>query len=116
MFPDDPTSKGARRDVRPVRIPDAASQVRQAEHRIQEPAMGKVSYHAACHQRVQRIGPEDPRGIVTRARAPRSSVIERCSGHDGTYAVKRVARTVDEDRQAGGQQGQTERACPSLQQ
>ena len=34
--------------------------------------------------------------------APRSTLIERCSGHAGTWGVKkRVPREVDEDRQAG---------------
>jgi len=49
--------------------------------------LGKVSYHVACHLRVQNIG------FKTRdclALVPDTTVetIERCSGHDGTYAVK----------------------------
>jgi len=50
--------------------------------------LGKVAYHVACHQRVQRIGMKtrDMLGLV-----PDTEVvaIERCSGHDGTYAVKK---------------------------
>ena len=51
-------------------------------------SLGTVSYHAACHQRVQNIGAKtrDVLGLVPDTRV---SVIERCSGHDGTYAVKR---------------------------
>lgn len=51
-------------------------------------SLGKVSYHAACHQRVQNIGPKTK---DTLAMIPDTEVqiIERCSGHDGTYAVKK---------------------------
>ena len=49
--------------------------------------LGKVAYHAACHQRVQNIG-RKTRDVL--ALIPDTSIdtIERCSGHDGTYAVK----------------------------
>lgn len=50
--------------------------------------LGDISYQVACHQRVQRIGNKtrDILGLV-----PGTDVlpIERCSGHDGTYAVKK---------------------------
>jgi len=50
--------------------------------------LGDISYQVACHQRVQRIGNKtrDILGLV-----PDTNVkpIERCSGHDGTYAVKK---------------------------
>ena len=50
-------------------------------------ALGKVTYHAACHQRVQAIG---QRTFEFLKLIPDTEVtlIERCSGHDGTYAVK----------------------------
>jgi len=50
--------------------------------------LGKVAYHVACHLRVQNLGLKT-RDIL--ALVPDTSVepIERCSGHDGTYAVKR---------------------------
>jgi glycerol-3-phosphate dehydrogenase subunit C len=50
--------------------------------------LGKVTYHAACHQRVQNIGPKTKE---TLSLIPDTTVesIERCSGHDGTYAVKK---------------------------
>jgi len=49
--------------------------------------LGKVAYHVACHQRVQNIG---PRTRQTLELIPGTDVttIERCSGHDGTYAMK----------------------------
>ncbi|MEQ8493721.1 MAG: heterodisulfide reductase-related iron-sulfur binding cluster [Gammaproteobacteria bacterium] len=49
--------------------------------------LGKVAYHVPCHQRVQNIGlkTKDMLELV-----PDTEIvpIERCSGHDGTYAVK----------------------------
>jgi Fe-S oxidoreductase len=50
--------------------------------------LGKVSYHAACHQRVQRIGPKT-KEMLELIPGTEVEIIERCSGHDGTYAVKK---------------------------
>lgn len=50
--------------------------------------LGKVAYHAACHQRVQKIGMKT-RDILQLIPDTKVTAIERCSGHDGTYAVKR---------------------------
>ncbi|HEX19469.1 MAG TPA: Fe-S oxidoreductase [Acidiferrobacteraceae bacterium] len=50
-------------------------------------ALGKVSYHAACHQRVQNIG-QKTRQALELVPGTTVEVLERCSGHDGTYAVK----------------------------
>ncbi|HHI77439.1 MAG TPA: Fe-S oxidoreductase [Gammaproteobacteria bacterium] len=50
--------------------------------------LGKVAYHVACHQRVQRIGPKT-RELLSLIPGTEVQVIERCSGHDGTYAVKK---------------------------
>ncbi len=51
-------------------------------------SLGKVAYHVACHQRVQRIGMKTREALQL---VPDTEVdaIERCSGHDGTYAVKK---------------------------
>jgi Fe-S oxidoreductase len=49
--------------------------------------LGKVSYHAACHQRVQNIGPKT-RELLSLVPDTKVDAIERCSGHDGTYAIK----------------------------
>ena len=49
--------------------------------------LGKVAYHAACHQRVQAIG-QRTREFLSLVPDTEVTMIERCSGHDGTYAVK----------------------------
>ncbi len=49
--------------------------------------LGRVAYHAACHQRVQNIGPKT-RDLLALIPETKIDAIERCSGHDGTYAVK----------------------------
>ena len=49
--------------------------------------LGTVSYHAACHQRVQNIGPKT-KEFLSLIPDTKVDMIERCSGHDGTYAVK----------------------------
>lgn len=49
--------------------------------------LGDVSYHVACHQRVQNIGPKT-RQILELISDTTVQSIERCSGHDGTYGVK----------------------------
>ena len=49
--------------------------------------LGKVTYHAACHQRVQNIGRTTQRFLEL---IPETEVtlLERCSGHGGTHAIK----------------------------
>lgn len=49
--------------------------------------LGKVAYHVACHQRVQNIGLKT-RDILSLIPDTEIKTIERCSGHDGTYAIK----------------------------
>lgn len=51
-------------------------------------SLGKVSYHAACHLRVQKIGLKT-RDLLKKIPDTTVEVHERCSGHDGTYAVKK---------------------------
>ncbi|OGT88670.1 MAG: Fe-S oxidoreductase [Gammaproteobacteria bacterium RIFOXYA12_FULL_61_12] len=50
--------------------------------------LGRVAYHAACHQRVQNIGAKT-REVLALIPGTTVTAIERCSGHDGTYAVKK---------------------------
>ena len=50
-------------------------------------ALGKVAYHAACHLRVQNMGLKT-RDFLKLVPGTEIDVIERCSGHDGTYGVK----------------------------
>jgi glycerol-3-phosphate dehydrogenase subunit C len=49
--------------------------------------LGDISYHVACHLRVQNIGLKT-RDILNLVPGTEVHPIERCSGHDGTYAVK----------------------------
>ena len=49
--------------------------------------LGKIAYHAPCHQRVQNIGPKT-RDVLALVPDTEIQMIERCSGHDGTYGVK----------------------------
>ena len=51
-------------------------------------SLGKVAYHVACHQRVQKIGMKT-RDVLQLIPDTEVKPIERCSGHDGTYAVKK---------------------------
>lgn len=50
--------------------------------------LGRVAYHVACHQRVQKIGMKT-RDVLKLIPDTEVIPIERCSGHDGTYAVKK---------------------------
>jgi glycerol-3-phosphate dehydrogenase subunit C len=50
-------------------------------------SLGKVAYHVACHQRVQNIGMKT-REFLQLVPGTDIAAIERCSGHDGTYAIK----------------------------
>ncbi|MGE0383729.1 MAG: heterodisulfide reductase-related iron-sulfur binding cluster [Gammaproteobacteria bacterium] len=49
--------------------------------------LGKVVWHVPCHQRVQAIGPKT-REVLELVPGTSVETVERCSGHDGTYAVK----------------------------
>ncbi|HEX2583712.1 MAG TPA: heterodisulfide reductase-related iron-sulfur binding cluster [Steroidobacteraceae bacterium] len=55
--------------------------------------LGKVSYHVACHLRVQNIGLKT-RDVLKLVPDTQVEAIERCSGHNGTYGVKREFRDV----------------------
>ncbi len=87
MFPDDP-------DVLKVKNaffdPFEYLMLRHKEGKLNtdfKQSLGKVAYHAACHQRVQNIG-QKTREVLALVPNSEIEVIERCSGHDGTYAVK----------------------------
>lgn len=49
--------------------------------------LGKISYHVPCHLRVQNMGYKT-RDMFNLIPDTEVQLIERCSGHDGTYAVK----------------------------
>ena len=50
--------------------------------------LGKVSYQVPCHLRVQNIGLKT-KDVLSLVPETEVQAIERCSGHDGTYAVKK---------------------------
>lgn len=88
MFPDDP-------DVLKVKQaffdPFEYLMLRHKEGKLRtvfKTSLGKVAYHAACHQRVQNIGPKTKECLAL-VPGTEVDIIERCSGHDGTYAVKK---------------------------
>ena len=49
--------------------------------------LGKVSYHIPCHSRVQNMG-QKTREMLEMVPGTEVNVVERCSGHDGTWGVK----------------------------
>ncbi len=51
-------------------------------------AIGSVSYQVPCHLRVQNLGLKT-RDVLKLVPNTEVTTIERCSGHDGTYAVKK---------------------------
>jgi len=53
--------------------------------------LGRISYHVACHLRVQNLGLKT-RDILNLVPGTTVEPIERCSGHNGTYGVKREFR------------------------
>jgi glycerol-3-phosphate dehydrogenase subunit C len=50
--------------------------------------LGKVSYHVACHLRVQNIG-QKTRELLSMIPGTAVHTVERCSGHAGTWGVKK---------------------------
>jgi glycerol-3-phosphate dehydrogenase subunit C len=91
MFPDDPDVRAIR-----ARIFDPFEYL-MLRHRagllrtdFRKP-LGKVSYHVPCHLRVQNIGLKT-RDMLKLVPDTTVDVIERCSGHNGTYAVKKEFR------------------------
>ena len=54
-------------------------------------SLGKVSYHVPCHLRVQNMGLKT-REVLQLIPGTTVEAIERCSGHNGTYGVKKEFR------------------------
>jgi len=93
MFPDDP-------DVIKVQQafydPFEYLMLRHKEGKLKtdfNKSLGKISYHVACHQRVQNIGMKT-REVLQLVPGTKVDTIERCSGHDGTYAIKKEFHEV----------------------
>jgi len=93
MFPDEP-------DICKVRDavfdPFQYLMLRHAEGRLRtdfKQALGKIAYHVPCHLRVQNLGLKT-RDLLALVPGTEIDTIERCSGHDGTYAVKSESHEV----------------------
>ncbi len=93
MFPDDPQV---------IKVRDAMFDpfeylmLRHKDGKLKtafETSLGKVSYQVPCHLRVQNIGLKT-RDLLQLVPDTVVDVIERCSGHDGTYAVKKEFHEV----------------------
>lgn len=87
MFPDDAEVKKVQNAIFD---PFEYLMLRHKEGKLKtdfKKSLGKVSYHVPCHQRVQRIGMKT-RDVLELVPDTKVVPIERCSGHDGTYAVK----------------------------
>jgi len=87
MFPDD---KDVQKVADAFYDPFEYLMLRHKEKKLKtefKKSLGKVAYHVPCHQRVQNIGMKT-RDMLMLIPDTTVEVIERCSGHDGTYAVK----------------------------
>jgi Fe-S oxidoreductase len=93
MFPDDP-------DV--IKVRDATYDpieylmLRHKDGKLKTDfvkSLGKVAYQVPCHLRVQNIGLKT-RDLLQLVPDTTVEVIERCSGHDGTYAVKKETHAI----------------------
>ena len=51
-------------------------------------SLGKVSYHIPCHSRVQNVG-QKTRELLELVPDTKVTTVERCSGHAGTWGVKK---------------------------
>ncbi|NNF17506.1 MAG: Fe-S oxidoreductase [Gammaproteobacteria bacterium] len=91
MFPDDPQVQKVQRAIFD---PFEYLLLRHKDGKLNtdfKTSLGKVAYHAACHVRVQNIGLKT-RDMLNLVPDTSVEVIERCSGHDGTYGVKKRFR------------------------
>jgi Fe-S oxidoreductase len=87
MFPDDPQVQKVKAAIYD---PFEYLMLRHKEGKLKtdfKNPLGNVAYHVACHQRVQNIGMKT-RDVLALVPDTTVNPIERCSGHDGTYAVK----------------------------
>ncbi|HET9122860.1 MAG TPA: heterodisulfide reductase-related iron-sulfur binding cluster [Acidiferrobacteraceae bacterium] len=87
LFPDD---EAVQRVRRAIFDPFEYLALRHREGKLDtgfRAQLGRIAYHVACHQRVQNIGLKT-REVLELVPGTQMDIIERCSGHDGTYAVK----------------------------
>jgi Fe-S oxidoreductase len=93
MFPDDPEVKKVQQGIYD---PFEYLMLRHKAGKLKtdfKNSLGKVAYHVACHQRVQNIGLKT-KDLLALVPDTTIEVIDRCSGHDGTYAVKNETHEI----------------------
>ncbi len=93
MFPDDPEVQKVRNAIFD---PFEYLMLRHKEGRLRtdfKKSLGAVAYHVACHLRVQNIGLKT-RELLSLVPDTKIETIERCSGHDGSYAVKSESHKI----------------------
>jgi len=93
MFPDDADVQLVKRSIfDPFEYLWQRHQAKLMKTEFANP-LGKVAWHAPCHQRVQNIGPKT-RDVLALVPGTEVTAIERCSGHDGTYGVKTATYAI----------------------
>ncbi len=93
MFPDDPdVQRIAKRIFDPFEYLMLRHRAGLLRTDFKNP-LGKVSYHVPCHLRVQNIGLKT-RDVLKLVPGTTVDPIERCSGHNGTYGVKKEFRAA----------------------
>ena len=88
MFPDDPAVAKVRNAMFD---PFEYLMLRHKDGKLRtdfKTTLGKIAYQVPCHLRVQNIGLKT-RDALELVPDTKVEAIERCSGHDGTYAVKK---------------------------
>jgi glycerol-3-phosphate dehydrogenase subunit C len=93
LFPED---ERVRRVAEAFFDPFEYLMLRHREGRLRtnfETSLGKISYQVPCHLRVQNVGLKT-REVLQLVPGTTVQAIERCSGHDGTYGVKKEYGTV----------------------
>lgn len=91
MYPDDPDVKKVQAAFfDPFEYLFLRHKAGQLNTDFKQP-LGDVSYQVACHLRVQNVGIKT-RDLLNLVPDTNVQAIERCSGHDGTYAVKKETR------------------------
>jgi Fe-S oxidoreductase len=87
MYPDDPDVQKVKRHIYdPFEYLVHRHKAGLLNTGFKQP-LGKVVWQVPCHQRVQNIGPKT-RDILALVQGTEVEMIERCSGHDGTYGVR----------------------------
>jgi len=88
LFPDDPEVKAvAEAMFDPFEYLVLRNKDRLLKTDFKQP-LGKVSYHIPCHLRVQNMGRKTEE-LLKMVPGTTINTVERCSGHDGTWGVKK---------------------------